>query len=129
MNNARFVRGFERECHLTGDVRCFCQRQGAPGDALCERFPFHEFECESLSRREVFEPEYMRDVGMVQSRKAPRLLLEPGQTVCIVGEFRRQNLEGDVPAQLGVSGAIHLTHPARSDVANDLVHAVARTDA
>ena len=77
----------------------------------------------------VFEPEYLRDVGMIQGREDPRLSLEPGQTVCIVGEFRRQNLEGDVPAQLGVSGAIHLTHPARSDVANDLVHAVARTDA
>ena len=129
MNNARFVRSFERECHLTGNVRCFCQRQGAPGDALRERLPFNEFEYESLRRMVVFEPEYLRDVGMIQGREDPRLPLEPGQTVCIVGEFRRQNLEGDVPAKPAVSGAIHLPHPARPDGANDLVHAEACTDA
>ena len=36
--------------------------------------------------------------------------LKPGQSIWIIGEGVRQDLECDVPVELGVSGSIHLAH-------------------
>ena len=65
------------------------------------------------------------DVRMVQRREDLRFALEPGQSLGIAGERGRENLDGDVAAQLRVAGAIHLAHAARAKLRDDVVCAEA----
>jgi hypothetical protein len=43
------------------------------------------------------------------------------QSLGIPGHFGRQNLDGDIPAELGVASPVDLAHPAFADRAGDLV--------
>ena len=52
---------------------------------------------------------------MVQRGDGASLALEASETFRIAGHVRRQDLKRHVAAELGVSGAVHLTHPARAD--------------
>jgi hypothetical protein len=52
----------------------------------------------------------------------------PRQTLGITREGRRQNLDRDVPAQLRVTGPIHLAHPAFIDLGQDFVEAQSAPD-
>ena len=60
----------------------------------------------------VFVPNPVQDLG--------------GQAHVVGGERRRQNLEGDLPLQLRIGGAINLAHPTRADGGDDLVGTEAR---
>ena len=61
------------------------------------------------------------DVGMVQRGEDFRFALKPGEAFRIVGERLWQHLQRHVPVELGVAGAIHLTHPAFADLGGDFV--------
>jgi hypothetical protein len=50
------------------------------------------------------------DVRMVQGPGEPRLLLEPGEERGIAGQAVADDLEGHVPLQPGVTGAVDLGH-------------------
>ena len=63
------------------------------------------------------------DVGMVERGQHLGLTLEPGESVRIVGEGLRQDLQGHVPVELGVSCSIHLAHAAFADLGGDLIWA------
>ena len=65
------------------------------------------------------------DVGMVQDARRLGLLLEPAQPVGVGGEGGGQDLDRHVAAQARVLRAIHLSHPARADLREDLVGAEA----
>ncbi len=60
------------------------------------------------------------DVRMIQCRRRPSLANETLHSVAVVGEFRRQDLEGDVAAKRRILHQIHLAHPAFADWRQDL---------
>ncbi len=63
----------------------------------------------------MFEPEYLCDVRMIERGERLRFALEARETLGVIGERRRQNLQGHVAAELRVAGAIDLAHPAGSE--------------
>ncbi len=52
--------------------------------------------------------------------------MEPGQAFGIIGEDVREDFEGHIPAELGISGAVHLAHAALADEGGDFVGAEER---
>jgi len=54
------------------------------------------------------------DVGMAEGGGGTGLLLETAQAVLIMGESRLEYLEGDVPLQPLVAGAVYFPHPSRA---------------
>ena len=60
---------------------------------------------------------------MVESRGRAGFVLETLPAIRIRGDRFPQNLDGDVPAELGMSGSIHLSHASGSERREDLVRA------
>ena len=67
--------------------------------------------------------EHLADVRMAQRRNRARFLLEPADPLRIRREHRRKDLDGDVPAEPGITRAIHVTHPAGAQRGRDLIGA------
>ena len=67
----------------------------------------------------------MRDVRMVQRGEHFSLALEPGKTLWITRQRSRQHFDRHLTLQVGVRGAIDLTHAARTDWGGDFVRAEA----
>ena len=61
------------------------------------------------------------DVGMVQAGHGARLAFEALATCWIAGELGRQDFNGNRSVEAGVTGAIHLAHPACTEWRKDLV--------
>ena len=61
------------------------------------------------------------DVRVVELRDRPRFPLEPLAAFGIVGEVRRQDLDGDGPVQPGVGRLVDLAHATRAIGGEDLV--------
>ncbi len=72
-------------------------------------------------RRRVFEAVDLRDVGVVERREHVRLAPEPREPIGRVGNERRQHLQRDIAAELGVAGAVDLAHAPGPQVAEDFV--------
>ena len=60
---------------------------------------------------------------MIQRRQNFRFTLEPGQSLGILCEGGGQNFDRYFAIQLGVLGAIDLTHPACTDGREDFIRA------
>ena len=58
---------------------------------------------------------------MVQRRKKLRFALESGETIFVLRELRRKQLDRHFPPELGVFCAIDLAHPALADLVDDFV--------
>src|SRR5574341_51030 len=63
------------------------------------------------------------DVRMVERARGLGLLFEPGEPIFIRRNFRRQDLDCDLPIHLRIIGAIHLAHSALADLCADFVAA------
>jgi len=61
------------------------------------------------------------DVGMVQCGRGPRLALEPLDSLRIGREGSREELQGDVPAELEILGLVHHAHAATADRAEHAI--------
>ena len=66
------------------------------------------------------------DVGMVQGSERSGFALESRETLRILRESLGQDLDGNVPPEVRIRGAVHLTHAPGSDLSADLVWAQAR---
>ena len=60
---------------------------------------------------------------MIQRRQHPRFALKSRQPFGIVRERFRKNFDGYVAPEFVVAGLIHLSHPARTNGANNLIAA------
>src|SRR5437667_177335 len=60
---------------------------------------------------------------MTESSKSSSLALETSQAVRITGEQGRQDLEGDIAAELRIVRGIHFAHSARAEHRSDFVRA------
>ena len=65
------------------------------------------------------------DVGVIQSRRGARLLLEAAQPLGIGGDLRGEHLDRDFPPEPRVASEVDLAHAARAKRPADLVGAEA----
>ncbi len=73
------------------------------------------------TRRRVLQTVDRSDVWVVERGEHVRLARESRQPLGIGREFRREDLDRNVAAELLITGAIHLPHPARSQPARDRI--------
>ena len=67
------------------------------------------------------------DMGMVQRGDRARLTIETLARLRVVGDVRRQHLDGDRSAEARVARAVHLAHPAGTNPSAELVRTDLRT--
>ena len=63
---------------------------------------------------------------MIQRGEDLRFTLEAGEAVRVMRKRLGQDLDRNVAIQFGIASAIHLTHPAFTDLGGDLVDAETR---
>ncbi len=120
VHDARLVRRLQRLGDLDG------QRQRALELHRCaQQFP-KRGAVEQLLHHEVHaalvaDVVHRGDVRVVERRRRPRLLLEPGQPLRVGGELLGQHLDGHLAAQARVLRQPHLAHAARAELLEDLV--------
>src|SRR5262245_11262739 len=100
-------------------------RDRSPPQASAERLTFEQLEDDvgqAILRADVVEGE---DVGMVQRSDRPRLLLESPEAIGIARVVGGNELDGNIAAEAGISGAKDLSHPARPERGKKRVRAEA----
>lgn len=116
MNDAQRVRRTGAGRYLAADVQRVAERETVSRQPVSQRLAvdvFHRDEAPPV--RHLTQREDRADVRMAQRRCAPGFLLEPGDAMGIVGEFRRQHLERDAAAQAQLACQVHLAHPSRAE--------------
>ena len=126
VNDALFVRGFERLGDLLRDGQRLVERDRAPRDALRQVLALDELHHQRGDAPTFFEPVDARDVRMVQRGEGLGFAREPRQAVGIMRERFGQDLDRDVTIQLRVARAEDLPHAAFADRRDDFVDAEAR---
>ena len=112
MNDAFVMRGLQR----IGDLFRVAERR-LKRERSFGRFPWHQLH----HQRALFHAVDLRDVGMVQRRENFGLALKPRETLRVLSESRRQNLDRYFAIKLGVSGPIYFAHAARANRRKNLV--------
>ena len=86
MDDALFVRRFQRFGDLPGDRQCFVERERPLRDAVGERRAFDQLHHEGADAVRLFEAIDLRDVGMVQRGERLRLALKARQPLGVVSK-------------------------------------------
>ena len=81
---------------------------GGVNRPVSEGWPFHQFENECLCACCFLNAVDVADIRVVQGSKDLRLSLEPREPIRIAGKRLGQDLERDLPVQLGIGGLIDL---------------------
>ena len=84
-------------------------------DPLADRDPLDVFEGDVVVRPVLADAVDPRDVLVVELGRGPALLVEPLDDLGVARLVRRQELQGDVPIELGVVRAEDGAHPADAD--------------
>jgi hypothetical protein len=126
VHDTRLVRPRQSVGDLSRDLEQPLHRQRAGEQHFPQRLPrdhLHRDVGDRLHRPDVVDRD---DVGVVQGRCRPGLLLETLQTQRIRGHFRRQHLDRHVAREPRIPRPIHLSHPARAKRREHLVRTQAR---
>jgi hypothetical protein len=123
MNDPLLVRGFERVGDLTRDGQCLIERNRAARDALRQVLAFDEFHDQRTDAIRFFQSVDMRDVRMIERCERLGFACESGESVGVIGERIREDLQRDVAIEFRVTRPIHLPHPAFADLGGDFVDA------
>ena len=126
MNDALFVRRFERLGDLLRDGHRLVNRDRAVRDELRQVLAFDQFHHEGRDAPALFDAVDGGDVGMIQRGQGLGFALEAREPIDLVRERFGQDLDCDVAIQLRVTRAKDLAHPAFADRRGDLVDAEAR---
>ena len=156
MNDALFVRGFQRLGDLTCDGESLGDRYRPAGDVRGQVLALDQFHHErdggscrggpcarpfavfgkgahngSVKGTHEGCPYVLqsidgRDVGMIHRREGLRLACESRQPFPVARERRGEHLDRDVAVELGVAGAKHLAHPTRANGVHDLIRSEPR---
>jgi hypothetical protein len=123
MDDPEFVRGVQGIDDLSRDWHDLADRQGRGGtrETISQRFTLHQLENEYEPSIQFFDPMKRRDIGMVQGGEHLRFAQQAGAAPRVSGKRIRQHLERDQAAEADVACAIHLSHAAGSDRADNLV--------
>ena len=128
MNDALTMRTVQRISDLDRAREGRVERQRSLRQPRGERFAVDELHDEKVDALIVADVVDRADVRMVERCHRARLPFEPGSALRIGSPYRRQNLQGDVPAEPCVGGAEHFAHAARTDVRVDAVWAEPMAD-
>ena len=121
VDDAFLVRGFECFGDLSGDGERFINRQRPLADAIREGLAIDQFEDEEVSPVRLVDAVDRADVRMVQRGEDLRFAAEARETIGIVDETVRKDLQRDVATEFGVARAIHVPHAAGSERRNDFM--------
>ena len=93
----------------------------SPPQPLGERLSFDELQHEEVRPLIRIETVDGGDMGMVQGGQRLGFAFKAREALRIAAEACRQHLDRDFVAELGVGGAVHLTHAAFAELGGDPV--------
>jgi len=128
VDDAFVVSGFESLGHLSEEGQRLIEGNRPSRDSFGQSLAFDELHDEKVRARGLLESMEGRDVRMVQRREKARLALESGKTLGVVGEVLRQDLDGDVAAELRIARPVDDSHSSRTELLEDLVMGESRPD-
>ena len=120
--------GFQGFGDLRRDRESFVHRDRSPGETVGQRRSFDQFQDERGDVILLFQTMNLADARVVQTGEDLGLSPKPGEPIRIVSKGLRQDLQRDLPVQLGVGCAIDLAHAALSDEGGHLVVRDASSD-
>ena len=123
MDDASLVRRFERLRDLLRDGQRLIERNRSLRNAVGQCRPFDQLQHERPHAVRVFKPVDRGDIGVIEGGEQVRLAIEAGQAFRIAREDPRQDLDGDLSAQLRIVPAVDLAHAARAQPSLNLVGA------
>jgi hypothetical protein len=100
---------------LRRDVQRSLHGHRAGDGQLSQRLAVHELHRDERRLALAADLENRNDVGVVERRRRPRLLLEARQAPLVRGERLRQDLQRDLAPEPRVARPIHLSHSARAE--------------
>ena len=121
MDDAGFVRGFERVGDLDGVLDGARRRQRTPRQHLRERLAahvLHDDEIEAVGGVDLVNRD---DVRMNERGGRARLADEPFVLPGFLTAASGQDLDGDLALEARIDGAPHFSHAARAKARGDLV--------
>ena len=121
MHDTDRVGGSETFRQLDAEIDDFLCGHRSTEQALAQVFTLDEFHDEEAGVMGCFESVDAGDAGVLQRGQGAGFAVEAGQPLRIPGHFGGENLDGDVPAELGVAGAVHLAHAAFAEGGGDFV--------
>ncbi len=121
MQDVGGVRGLERFGNLPANPDHVVGRERPTADVLGQRRPLDQLEHERLDATFFGQSIDGADAGMAERGQQPRFAAEPREPRRILGESRRQHLDGHVAVQPGVAGPKHFAHASATDRRDDFV--------
>ena len=112
---------------LTRVLDRLARRQRPSAHSTAERFPFEQFGDDE--RRSGFGADIVngQDVRVIELSGGARLLLEATQPAGVRRERVGDQLDRDLAPEPWIAGAVHLAHATRTQPADDLIGADARS--
>ena len=112
---------FERFCDLSRDLERFGRGESPLGDPGVQRGALDQFHDDAEDAVALLHAVDRRDVRVIERCEDLRFASETGHAVGGGGESRGKNLEGHVPVEAVVRGAVNLPHAPRTDLADEPV--------
>ena len=109
---------------------CAAATASASGIATSKNFVSErpELHGDEVNVAGLFDRVHSDDVGVIERGDGFRFPCEPRPAFFAFGELGRENLERDLPVELGVLGQKNLTHTTGADLLQDLVVSEGLTD-
>ena len=123
MDDAMVVGRLYRLGDLTRNRQSLTQRHWATGDGVRQVFAFDELHHDGARRSRALDAVNMSDVRMIQRGESFGFPFETREPTGVGRDPGRQNLDGDVPIEFRITGAIDFAHAALSDEGLDVVRA------
>src|SRR5579864_9514343 len=121
MDDAMFVRVLQGGCNLQSHAQGVVGGDGAALEAVRQSLPLDQFHDQRPRVSRVFQAINGGNIGMVQRGEDLRFALETSHAVGVRGERLRQDLDGHVPVEIGVAGAVDLPHASAAQQVRDSV--------
>ncbi len=121
MDDPLVVRGVQRVSHLARDRERLADWQRAILQGRGKRLSLHQLKDDEPRAARLFDAVDRGNVRMIQRREDLRFPLEARHPFGIGMCQIRERLDGDVPAEARIAGAIDLAHAAGADGGEDLI--------
>ncbi len=126
VDDSLLVRFFQCLRNLKRDGQSFIEGQRPGFETFRQRRPQHELHDQRARSLGLLQAEDRSDVRVLELGEQLCFALEARQTLSILGEGGRQDLDRDVALELRVRRAVDLAHPAFAQLGGDLVGTEAR---
>jgi hypothetical protein len=115
------VRRLQRVRDLDPDVEQRTDLAGTPPDPVREGFSLEQLHRDEVLPLVLVDLVDRADPRVIERGRGPGLALETLERGRVLGHFRGQELERNVPAELRVLGLVHDAHPSAAQLRRDLV--------